>query len=30
MKAHLQEAFVPFAAKDGYQLPGVCLNALAS
>lgn len=29
-KAHLQEAFVPFAAKGGYQLPGVCLNAVAS
>lgn len=30
VKAHLQEAFVPFAAKGGYRLPGVCLNAVAS
>ena len=30
IKAHLQEAFVPFAAEGGYQLPGVCLNAVAS
>lgn len=30
IKAHLQQAFVSFAAKGGYQLPGVCLNAVAS
>lgn len=30
LKAHLEETFVPFAAEGGYQLPGVCLNAVAS
>jgi SAM-dependent methyltransferase len=30
LRARLREAFVPFAADDGYELPGVALCAVAS
>jgi hypothetical protein len=30
LRARLSEAFVPFAANGGYELPGVALCAVAS